>query len=105
MTGITTETRYIYEIGVNQGTDSSWSRGYDGNFTMLEWAQHHADTHGLTYVELVPEHTYMFMRDDFIVEVRWLISKTLMTQDVIDEWAQMEHDTWTRYNQLVDDVQ
>ena len=91
MTETKSEQQYIYEIGVNQGTVTSWSRGYDGNFSMLEWAQHHADTHGFTYVELVPEYTYMFMRDDEIVEVRWLISKRLMTQADRDEWAALDH--------------
>lgn len=93
MTETKSEQQYIYEIGVNQGTVTSWSRGYDGNFTMMQWAQHHADTHSYTFVELVPEHTYMFMRDDRIMEVRWLMYKEPISQEELDEWDQMEDDT------------
>jgi len=83
----TVQEHYIYVIGVNQGTRESFSRAYDGNFSMTEWAQHHVATSPIvdSYVELVPEHVYMFMRDTEIMEVRWLIYKHLVTDRVLGE--------------------
>lgn len=87
---------YLYVIGINQGTVSSFGRSYNGKFTMKEWADKRLTyTHYDKVVEIVPEEIYVFleMDDNFsttIGEVCWLMDKVALTQEQIDEIERIE---------------
>ena len=92
VTGVITAPHYWYEIGINQGTDHSFSRSYrgDGDFTLEKWAEERLS--GYNYVErtnmkVVPLMTNQLctLNDESgIVEVVWFIGKEEMTPEEIE---------------------
>jgi len=87
---------YLYVIGINQGTVSSFGRSYNGTFTMKEWADNRlARSPYHQVVEIVPEEIYVFLDVDndlntSIGEVCWLMDKVALTQEQIDEIERIE---------------
>ena len=87
---------YLYVIGINQGTMSSFGRSYNGTFTMKEWADKRLANSPYDHVvEIVSEEIYVFLDTDndlntSIGEVCWLMDKVALTQEQIDEIHRIE---------------